>query len=100
LHGRLLNERLRHTVLVLRFGRRGSGHGSQQCRSCDDLLARSRGRVWVVDVEASVDAVARLPAQLTRTFATRGSFSNDGGAKQSDRAVLLRKLGRELACLG
>jgi hypothetical protein len=28
LHGRLLNERLRLAVQVLRFGRRGSGHGS------------------------------------------------------------------------
>jgi hypothetical protein len=63
LHGRLLNECLRLAVQVLRLERRGSGHGSQQCRSCGELLARSRGRVWVVDVEVGVDTIARMPAQ-------------------------------------
>jgi hypothetical protein len=58
------------------------------------------GRVRVVDVEVYVDAVARLPAQLARVFATRGSFSSDGGAKQSHRAALFRKLGLELVHLG
>jgi hypothetical protein len=91
LHGRLLDERLL-------LGRRGSGHGSQQRRGCDELLALSRGRVRVVDVEVGVDALEGLPAQLARAFSARGSFSN-GGAKQSYRAVFLRKLSLELAWL-
>jgi hypothetical protein len=62
LHDRLLNERLRLMVQVLRLGRRGSGHGPQQLRSFDELLTRSRGRVWVVDIEVGVDALADLPA--------------------------------------
>jgi hypothetical protein len=97
LHSRLLDERLCLTVQVLCLGRRGSGHGSQQCRGCDEILACTRGRVRVVDVEVSVDVVARLPAQLARAFAARGSFSSDGGAKQSHHVILLRKLGLELA---
>jgi hypothetical protein len=32
-------------------------------------------------VEVSIDAVARLPAQLVRAFAARESFSSDGGSK-------------------
>jgi hypothetical protein len=55
--------------------------------------------VWVVDVEVIVDALAGLPAQLARAFAARGSLCSDGGAKQSYRAVLLRKLGLELSHL-
>jgi hypothetical protein len=39
-------------VQVLRLGRRGSGHGPQQRRSCDELLAHSRGRVRVVDLKS------------------------------------------------
>jgi hypothetical protein len=66
----------------------------------DELLARSWGRVRVVDVEVSIDEVARLPAQLERAFAACRSFSSDGGAKQSHRAVLLRKLDLEFARLG
>jgi hypothetical protein len=99
LHDRLLNERLRLVVQVLRLGRRGSGHGSQQRRGRDEILACSRGRVRVVDVEVGVDAVTGLPAQLARAFAARGSFSGDGGVKQSYRAVFLRKLSLELARL-
>jgi hypothetical protein len=71
----------------------------QQRRDCDELLARSRGCVRVVDVEVGVDALVGLPAQLARAFAARGSFSSDGDAKQSYRAVFLRKLSLELACL-
>jgi hypothetical protein len=41
---------------------------------------------------------ACLPS--SRVFAARGSFSGDGGAKQSHRAVLLRKLGLEFTRLG
>jgi hypothetical protein len=89
LHGHLLDERLRVTVQVFCLGRRGSGHGSQQLRGCDELLARSWGRVRVVDVEVSVDVVAGLPTQLARAFAASGTFSNDGGAKLSYRAVLV-----------
>jgi hypothetical protein len=96
----LLNERLRLAMQVLRLERRGSRHGSQQCRSYDELLARSRGRVRVVDVEVGVDAIARLPAQLAREFTARGSFSSDGGVKQSHHTVFLRELGLEFACLG
>jgi hypothetical protein len=99
LHDRLLDERLRLAVQVLRLGRRRSGHGSQQCRSCDELLARSRGCVRVVDIEVGVDALAGLPAQLACAFATRGSFSSNGGAKQSYRVVLLRKFSLKLARL-
>jgi hypothetical protein len=81
LHGCLLDERLRLMVQLLRLGHRGSGHGSQQRRGCDELLTRSRGRGRVVDVEVGVDTLAGLLAQLTRAFAVRGSFSSDGGAK-------------------
>jgi hypothetical protein len=81
LHDRLLDERLRLAMQVLRLSCQGSGHGLQQRRGCDELLARSRGRVQVVDVEVGVDALAGLPAQLARAFAARGSFSSDGGVK-------------------
>jgi hypothetical protein len=62
-------------------------------------LTRSRGRVRVVDIEVDVDALVGLLTQLARAFAARGGFSGDGGSKQSHRAILLRKLGFELACL-
>jgi hypothetical protein len=93
LDGRLLDERLRLTVQVPRLGRRGGGHGPQQCCDGDELLARSRGRVRIVDIEVGVDAIAGLPAQLTRAFAAREGFSRDRGAKQPHRAVLFRQLG-------
>jgi hypothetical protein len=66
----------------------------------DELLARSRGRVRIVDVEVSVDVIAGLPAQFTRALAARGGFSRDRGVKQPHRAVLLRHLGLKLARLG
>jgi hypothetical protein len=53
----------------------------------------------VVDVEVSVNAVAGLYAQLTRTFAAREGFSCHGGAEQPHRLVLFCQLGLELACL-
>jgi hypothetical protein len=100
LHGRLLDESLHLAVQVSRLGCRGGWHGSQQCRGCHELLACSWGRACVVDVEVGVDALARLLAQLTRASVAHGGFSSDGGAKQSHRVVLLRKLGLELARLG
>jgi hypothetical protein len=100
LGGRLLNERLRLAVQVPCLGCRRGGHGPQQCRGGDELLARSRGRIRVVDVEVGIDTIAGLSAQLTRTFATRGGFPRDGGAKQPHGAVFFRQLGLELACLG
>jgi hypothetical protein len=62
LHDRLLDERLRLAVQVPRLGRRRSGHGSQQCRDCDELLVCSWWRARVVDVEVGVDALAGLLA--------------------------------------
>jgi hypothetical protein len=62
LDGRLLDECLRLAVQVPRLGRRGGGHGPQQRRGGDELLARSQGRVWIVDIEVGVDAIAGLPA--------------------------------------
>jgi hypothetical protein len=62
LHGRLLDERLRLAVQVSRLGRRRSGHGSQQCRGCDELLACTWRRDRVVDVEVGVDSIADLLA--------------------------------------
>jgi hypothetical protein len=100
LNGRLLDERLRLAVQVSRLGCRRGGHSSQQHRGGNEFLARSWGRIWVVDVEVGVDAVTGLPAQFTRAFAARGGFPRDGGAKQPHRAVLFRQLGLELACLG
>jgi hypothetical protein len=49
-------------VQVPRLGCRRGGHGPQQCRGGDELLAHSRGRVWIVDVKVGVDAIAGLPA--------------------------------------
>jgi hypothetical protein len=43
LDGRLLDERLRLAVQVPRFRGRRGGHGPQQCRGSDELLARSWG---------------------------------------------------------
>jgi hypothetical protein len=74
LDGRLLDECLRLAVQVPRLGCRRGGHGPQQCRGGDELLARSWGRVWIVNIEVGVDAVASLSAQLARAFATRGGF--------------------------
>jgi hypothetical protein len=62
LHGSLLDERLRLVVQLLCLRCRGSGHGLQQRRDCDELLTRSQGRARVVDVEVGVDALADLPA--------------------------------------
>jgi hypothetical protein len=63
-------------------------------------LTRSRRRIQVVDVEIGINAVAGLYAQLTRAFATRGSFSCHGGAEQPHRLVLFRQLGLELMRFG
>jgi hypothetical protein len=60
LYGRLLDECLRLAVQVSHLGRRGCGHGPEQRRSCDELLARARWRVWIVDVEVGVNALAGL----------------------------------------
>jgi hypothetical protein len=98
--GRLLDERLCLAVQVPRLGRQGGGHGPQQCYGGDELLAGSRGRIRIVDVEVGVDAIAGLSAQLTRAFAARGGLPCDRGAKQPHRAVLFFQLGFELACLG
>jgi hypothetical protein len=100
LDGHLLDERMCLAVQVPHLVRRGGRHGPQQCRSGDELLARSRGRVRIVDIEVGVDAIAGLPAQLTRAFAACGGFSRDGGTEQPHRAVLFRQLGLELARLG
>jgi hypothetical protein len=61
-HGRLLDERLRLAVQVSRLGRRGYGHGPEQRRGCDKLLARAWWRVWFIDVEIDVDTLAGLLA--------------------------------------
>jgi hypothetical protein len=100
LDGRFLDERLRLAVQVPRLGCRRGGHGPQQCRGGDEILARSRGRVCIVDVEVGIDAIAGLPAQLSRAFSARGRFPRDGGAKQPHCAVLFRQLGLKLARLG
>jgi hypothetical protein len=95
----LLDERLCLAVQVLRLGRRWGGHGPQQRHDCDELLARSRGSVQIIDVVVGVDALTGLLAQLACAFSVRGSLSNDGGTKQSYRAVLLRELSLEHARL-
>jgi hypothetical protein len=100
LDGRLLNECLRLAVQVPCLGCRRGGHGPQQCRGGDELLARSRRRIRVVDVEVGIDAVAGLLAQFKRAFAACGSLPHHGGAKQPHRAVLFRQLGLELTRLG
>jgi hypothetical protein len=98
--GRLLDERLCLTVQVPRLGCRGGGHGPQQRRGSNELLARSRRCIWVVDVEIGVDAVAGMYAQLTRTFAARRGFPCHRGEEQPYRPILFRQLGLELAGLG
>jgi hypothetical protein len=100
LDSRLFDECLRLAVQVPRLGRRGGGHGPQQRRGGNELLARSRGRARVIDVEFGVDAVTGLSAQLACAFATRGGFSGDGGPKQPHRAIFLRDLGLKLVRLG
>jgi hypothetical protein len=100
LDGHLFDERLRLVVQVPCLGRRGGRHGPQQRRGSNELLARSRRRDRIVDVEVGVDAVTGLSTQLPRTFAARGGFSGDEGPKQPNRAVLLRELGFKLARLG
>jgi hypothetical protein len=99
LDGRLLDKRLRLAVQIPRLGRRGGGHGPQQRRGSNELLARSRGRARIIDVELGVDAIAGLSAQFSCAFAARGGFPSDGGSKQPHRAVLLRELGFKLAHL-
>jgi hypothetical protein len=59
LHDRLLDESLHLTVQVLRLGR---GHGPKQHHRCDELLTCTRWRVWIVDIEVGVDALAGLLA--------------------------------------
>jgi hypothetical protein len=100
LDGRLLDERLRLTVQVPRLGCRGGGHGPQQRCGGNELLARSRRRIWDFDVEIGVDAVTGLYAQLTRAFAARGGFPRHRGAEQPHRPILFLQLGLELAGLG
>jgi hypothetical protein len=99
LDGRLLDKRLRLAVQVSRLGRRGGGHGPQQRRGNNELLAHSQGCAPIVDVEVGVDAIAGLSAQLARAFAARRGFPGDGGSKQPHRAVFLRELGFKLARL-
>jgi hypothetical protein len=100
LDSRLLDEGLHLTVQVSRLGRRGGWHGPQQRRGGNKLLAHSRRRVWVVDVEIGVDAVAGLYAQLPRALAARRGFPCHRGTEQPHRPVLLRQLGFEFAGLG
>jgi hypothetical protein len=58
LDGRLLDERLCLAVQVPRLGCRGGGHGPQQRCSGNELLARSRRRIRVGDVEVGINVVA------------------------------------------
>jgi hypothetical protein len=99
LHGCLLDKRLRLAVQVSRLGRRGRGHGSERRRGCNELLTRAWGRVWVADVEVSVDALPGLLAQLAHAFSACGGFSSNGGTKQSHRAVLFCELSLEITRL-
>jgi hypothetical protein len=99
LDGHLLDKRLRLAVQVPRLGRRRGGHGPQQRCGSNELLARSRGHAWIVDVEVGVDAIAGLSAQFPCAFAALGGFPGDGGSKQPHRAVLLREHGFKLARL-
>jgi hypothetical protein len=100
LDGRLLDECMHLTVQVSRLRCRGGRHGPQQRCGGDELLARPRRRVRVIDVEVSVDAVTGLFAQLPRAFVARGGFPSHGGVEQPHRSILLRQLGLELAGLG
>jgi hypothetical protein len=100
LDDRLFDDFLRLAVQVPCLRRRGGGHGPQQRRHNNELLACLRGCAWIVDIEVGVDAVAGLSTPLPRAFAVRGGFSGDGGPKQLYRTVLLRVLGFKLARLG
>jgi hypothetical protein len=62
LHNSLLDERLCLAVQVPRLGRRGCGHGLEQRRGCDKLLAHTRWHIWVVDVEVGIDTLVGLLA--------------------------------------
>jgi hypothetical protein len=62
LHSHLLNEGLRLAVQVAFLRCRGRGHGAEQCCRCNELLACTRRRVQVVDIEVSVDALVGLLA--------------------------------------
>jgi hypothetical protein len=100
LDGRLLDELLCLTVQVSRLGCRGGGHGPQQRYGGNELLAHSRRRFWVVDVEIGVNAVAGLCAQLPHGLTARRGFPCHRGAEQPHRPILFRQLGLELAGLG
>jgi hypothetical protein len=66
------------SAYVLRCRFRASGvEGAGMARGRGELLARSWGRAWVVDVEVGVDALAGLLAQLARAFAARGGFPSE-----------------------
>jgi hypothetical protein len=69
-------------------------------RGRNELLARSQRRVWVVDVEVGIDAVAGLYAQLPRAFAARRGLPGHRGVEQPHCPILLRQLGFEFAGLG
>jgi hypothetical protein len=77
LYDRLLDESLRLAVQVSRLGCRGRGHGSEQLRCCDEFLTRARWRVWVINIEVGVDALAGLLAQVVHAFATCRGFSGN-----------------------
>jgi hypothetical protein len=62
LHGCLLDEGMRLAAQVACLRCRGFGHGLEQRRRCDELLAFSRWCVLVVDIEVGIDALAGLPA--------------------------------------
>jgi hypothetical protein len=71
LHSRLLDVSLHLAVQVTRLRCRGRVHGSEQRRCCNELLARARWHVRIVDVEVGVDTLTGLVAQLAHTFAAR-----------------------------
>jgi hypothetical protein len=85
LHGRLLDERLLLAMQVSCLGRRGCGHGPEQRRGCDKLLACARWCVRVVDVEICVDAFAGLLDQ-PRTRSPRAEASPAIKARSSRTA--------------
>jgi hypothetical protein len=100
LHSCLLDEGLHLTALVVCLGHRWFRHHPEQRRCCDELLAYSQRSVRVIDIEVGIDALAGLPAQLARMFATRRGFSRDGGTQEPHLPVLFRELGLELSRLG
>jgi hypothetical protein len=77
LYDRLLDESLRLVVQVLHLGCRGRRHGPEQRHRCDKLLTRTRWRVWVIDIEVGIDALASLSAQLAHAFTARRGFSGN-----------------------